>query len=60
MGRGFSGMDPEKHREIARKGGKAAQATGKAHKFTTEEAKEAGRKGGRARRRKTPNAAEFA
>ena len=39
-------MDPEKQREIARLGGRAAHAQGKAHEFTSEEAKAAGRKGG--------------
>lgn len=44
--RGFAGMDSEKQREIASKGGKAAHLSGNAHKWTTEEAREAGRKGG--------------
>lgn len=39
-------MDPAKHREIARLGGKAAHAHGTGHEFTSEEAREAGRKGG--------------
>ena len=39
-------MDPEKQREIARKGGKAAHQKGTAHEFTTDEARAAGRKGG--------------
>jgi uncharacterized protein len=47
--RGFASMDPEKQREIASKGGHAAHAKGTAHEFTSEEAREAGRKGGRAR-----------
>jgi uncharacterized protein len=47
--RGFAAMDPEKVREIASKGGKAAHAQGVAHVFTTEEARAAGRKGGQAR-----------
>jgi uncharacterized protein len=47
--RGFASMDPTKQREIASKGGKAAHKKGTAHEFTPEEAKEAGRKGGRAR-----------
>jgi uncharacterized protein len=47
-GRGFAGMDPAKQREIASKGGKAAHAKGTAHEFTSEEAREAGRKGGEA------------
>lgn len=44
--RGFASMTPEKQREIARKGGKAAHAKGTAHQWTTDEAKDAGRKGG--------------
>lgn len=44
--RGFASMDPERQREIARKGGKAAHARGRAHQFTSEEARLAGRKGG--------------
>jgi hypothetical protein len=47
--RGFAAMDENKQREIARKGGKAAHEKGTAHEFTSEEAKAAGRKGGRAR-----------
>src|SRR5438034_5942186 len=46
--RGFASMDPDKQREIASKGGKAAHAKGTAHEFTPEEAREAGRKGGQA------------
>jgi general stress protein YciG len=46
--RGFAAMDEEKQREIASKGGKAAHAKGTAHEFTSEEAREAGRKGGEA------------
>ena len=41
-------MDPEKQREIARKGGKAAHQKGTAHQFSSDEAREAGRKGGEA------------
>jgi len=48
--RGFSSMDPQKQREIASKGGKAAHQKGTAHEFTTEEARIAGRKGGAASR----------
>lgn len=44
--RGFASMDPEKQREIARKGGRAAHEKGTAHEWTTEEARNAGRKGG--------------
>ncbi len=46
--RGFASMDEERKREIASKGGKAAHASGHAHEFTSEEAREAGRKGGQA------------
>jgi uncharacterized protein len=44
--RGFAGMTPERRREIASQGGKAAQASGKARRFTKEEAREAGKLGG--------------
>ncbi|OKH39630.1 stress-induced protein [[Phormidium ambiguum] IAM M-71] len=44
--RGFASMDPDKQREIASQGGKAAHEKGTAHEFTSEEAKEAGQKGG--------------
>jgi general stress protein YciG len=44
--RGFASMDPDKQRSIASKGGKAAHAKGTAHEFTSEEAREAGRRGG--------------
>jgi uncharacterized protein len=42
-------MSPEKQREIASKGGRAAHQQGVAHEWTPEQAKEAGRKGGKAR-----------
>ena len=48
-GRGFAGMDPQRQREIAAEGGRAAHVSGNAHQFTSEEAREAGRKGGEAR-----------
>jgi uncharacterized protein len=47
-GRGFAGMDAQRQREIASQGGRAAHARGTAHEFTSEEAREAGRKGGEA------------
>jgi hypothetical protein len=47
--RGLASMDAAKRREIARKGGQAAQARGTAHQFTSAEARVAGRKGGAAR-----------
>ncbi|SEO54510.1 KGG domain-containing protein [Nitrosovibrio sp. Nv6] len=46
--RGFASMDQAKQREIASKGGKAAHEKGTAHEFDSEEAREAGRKGGEA------------
>ena len=39
-------MDAHRQREIARKGGRAAHEKGKAHEFTPDEARAAGRKGG--------------
>lgn len=44
--RGFAAMDPEYQRQIAREGGRIAHERGVAHKWTSEEAREAGRKGG--------------
>lgn len=49
--RGFAAMEPERQRQIASQGGKAAHASGNAHEFNTAEAREAGRKGGLAGRR---------
>ena len=46
--RGFASMDREKQKEIASKGGKAAHAQGRAHEFTPDEARSAGRRGGEA------------
>jgi len=46
--RGFASMDPEKQREIARLGGKAGHRLGRAHTWTSEEARKAGQKGGAA------------
>jgi general stress protein YciG len=50
--RGFASMDRGRQREIASKGGRAAHQKGTAHEWTTEEAREAGRKGGMASRRR--------
>lgn len=44
--RGFAALDPALRREIAGRGGRAAHQKGRAHQFTTEEARSAGRKGG--------------
>ena len=43
---GFAGMDRDRQREIARRGGRAAHLKGTAHEFTADEARAAGRKGG--------------
>jgi general stress protein YciG len=43
---GFAAMDPAKHRAAASKGGKSAHASGLAHEFTLQEARDAGAKGG--------------
>ena len=53
--RGFASMDRSKQREIASKGGKAAHQKGTAHEWTSEEAREAGRKGGMASHRRKQN-----
>lgn len=44
--RGFASMDPQRQREIASEGGRAAHRQGVAHEWSSEEAREAGRKGG--------------
>ena len=44
--RGFASMSEEKRREIARAGGRAAHEHGRAHEFTPDEARAAGRRGG--------------
>ena len=46
--RGFASMDPNRQREIASKGGRAAHAKGTAHEWSSDEARVAGRKGGEA------------
>ena len=52
--RGFASMDRGKQKEIASKGGRAAHEKGTAHEWTSEEAREAGRKGGMASHRRKP------
>jgi general stress protein YciG len=42
--RGFAAMDPELLRGIAAQGGRAAHAMGKAHRFDSQEAKQAAAK----------------
>jgi general stress protein YciG len=46
--RGFAAMDKTRQKEIASAGGRAAHERGNAHEFTSEEARQAGRKGGQA------------
>lgn len=56
--RGFAKMDPDKQRELASRGGKAAHAKGSGHEWTAEEARAAGRKGGLARHKRQGHAAQ--
>lgn len=44
--RGFAAMDPEEQKRIASEGGKAAHKSGNANEFTSEQAREAGKKSG--------------
>lgn len=46
--RGFANMSDEEKKRICSMGGKASWAQGKAHRFTKEEARAAGLKGGKA------------
>jgi uncharacterized protein len=46
--RGFAAMEPKLVSELAKLGGKAAHRAGTAHRFTSDEARIAGRKGGMA------------
>lgn len=60
--RGFAALiayNPDRQREIASDGGKQAHACGKAHEFTSEEARDAGRKGGQATSRDTEHMARI-
>lgn len=50
--RGFAALSPERLRELAVMGGRAAHAQGVGHKWTSETAREAGRKGGGAARKR--------
>lgn len=52
-------MDPEKRREISSKGGKASHVQGRAHEFTSDEARTAGRKGGEISSRNRQHMAEI-
>lgn len=44
--RGFAAMSPERQREIASQGGRAAHQQGVAHEWNKDEARTAGKKGG--------------
>ena len=44
--RGFAGMTPEKRKAIAKMGAAAAHARGTAHRWTSDEARRAGQRGG--------------
>ncbi len=57
--RGFASMDPGQLREIASKGGRAAHKLGRAHHFSSDEARAAGRKGGRSVSRDRTHMAEI-
>lgn len=46
--RGFGSMSTDRVREIASKGGRRAHETGVAYEWSSAEAREAGKKGGRA------------
>lgn len=48
--RGFAAMDATTQRRIASEGGRASHLSGRGHRFTSEEARAAGRKGGQASR----------
>lgn len=50
--RGFAALTKEKLAEISRKGGRAAHQAGTAHEWTSEEAGQVGKKGGKAVRRR--------
>jgi general stress protein YciG len=53
--RGFAAMSPERQREIASQGGRAAHQQGVAHEWSADEARQAGRKGGQISGRKRSN-----
>jgi general stress protein YciG len=50
--RGFAAMNPERAREIQRMGAAVNHKNGTAHRYTSEEARAAGKKGAEARRAK--------
>ena len=46
--RGFAALNASERRAVGKMGGRAVQLKGTAHKFTSEEARSAGQKGGQA------------
>ena len=44
--RGFAAMSPERQKQIASEGGRAAHKLGVAHEWSSDEARKAGKKGG--------------
>ena len=56
--RGFAAMSPEQQRRIASEGGRASHKSGHGHRFSSEEARAAGKVGGKISRRgkKKPDA----
>lgn len=56
--RGFASLTPERRAEVGRMGGLAAQETGRAHRWSCEEAQAAGRKAQQVRRAKKEGATE--
>lgn len=57
--RGLAALSPERRREIAAMGGRAAQRAGVSHSFSYEEAVAAGRKGGQSLSRDRAHMAEI-
>jgi hypothetical protein len=49
---GFQALSPERLKEITSQGGIAAHTLGKAHEWTTEEARQASQKGVQSRRKR--------
>jgi general stress protein YciG len=56
--RGFAAMSPERQREIASQGGRAAHQQGVAHQWSANEAREAGKKGGQVSGRRRTSSKE--
>lgn len=54
--RGFASMTPSRRKEIASLGGRTAHKLGRAHRFTSAEAREAGRRSADVKRAKQETA----